>query len=81
MESLENTPIWRYLGLLIVVLGVLVGGTWLTVKVTTDFPSTITPPAPRRTGRNIWCQYERSRADRRRRNAVIGKHRLLGSDA
>ncbi len=36
MESLENTPIWRYLGLLVVVLGVLVGGTWLTVKVTTE---------------------------------------------
>ena len=54
MESLESTPIWRYLGLLVVVLGVLVGGTWLTVKVTTDFSCTITPPAPRRTGRNIW---------------------------
>ena len=36
MESLENKPIWRYLGLLIVVLGALVGGTWVTVKITTD---------------------------------------------
>ena len=37
MESLENAPIWRYLGLLVVVLGMLIGGTWLTVKVTTDY--------------------------------------------
>ena len=36
MESLENTPIWRYLGLLVVVLAMLVGGTWFTVKVTTE---------------------------------------------
>jgi diguanylate cyclase (GGDEF)-like protein len=36
MGSLENTPIWRYLGLLLAVLVVLVGGTWLTVKLTTD---------------------------------------------
>ena len=36
MESLENKPIWRYLGLLVVILAVLVGGTWVTVKVTTD---------------------------------------------
>ena len=37
MESLENTPIWRYLTFLVVILGVLVGGTWVTVKVTTDY--------------------------------------------
>ncbi len=37
MGSLENTPIWRYLGLLIVILSVLVGGTWVTVKFTTDY--------------------------------------------
>ncbi len=36
MENLENSPIWRYLGLLVVILGVLVAGTWFTVKVTTD---------------------------------------------
>ena len=36
MESLENAPIWRYLGLLAVVLAMLVGGTWFTVKVTTE---------------------------------------------
>ena len=37
MKSLENTPIWRYLGLLIVVLAILVGGTWITIKLTTDY--------------------------------------------
>ena len=37
MENLENTPIWRYLGLLTVVLAALVGGTWITVKLTTDY--------------------------------------------
>ena len=36
MKSLESTPIWRYLALLIVVLVVLVSGTWLTVKFTTE---------------------------------------------
>ena len=36
MKSLENTPIWRYLGLMVVVLAMLVGGTWFTVKVTTE---------------------------------------------
>ena len=36
METLKSTPIWRYLSLMVVVLGVLVGGTWFTVKVTTD---------------------------------------------
>ena len=36
MENLENTPIWRYLGLLMIVLVLLVGGTWTIVKITTD---------------------------------------------
>ncbi len=36
METLENTSVWRYLVLLVVVLGLLVGGTWITVKTTTD---------------------------------------------
>ena len=36
MGSLENKSIWRYMGLLLVVLAVLVAGTWVTVKVTTD---------------------------------------------
>ncbi len=36
MERFESTPIWRYLALMVVVLVLLVSGTWLTVKVTTD---------------------------------------------
>ena len=36
MESIENKPVWRYLGLLVVILALLVAGTWVTVKVTTD---------------------------------------------
>ena len=53
MEGLENLPIWRYLGLLVVVLGVLVGGTWLTVKVTTD---SLLYDNATRTAQN-WAQY------------------------
>ena len=36
MGSLENKSIWHYVGLLLAVLAVLVAGTWVTVKVTTD---------------------------------------------
>ena len=36
MENLENAPIGRYLGLLVVVLGLLVAGTWFIVMITTD---------------------------------------------
>ncbi len=36
METLENTSVWRYLVLLVVVFGLLVGGTWIAVKTTTD---------------------------------------------
>ena len=53
MESLENKPIWRYLGLLVVVLAVLVGGTWFTVKVTTDH---LLYQNATRTAQN-WAQY------------------------
>ena len=53
MESIENKPIWRYLGLLIVVLGVLVGGTWFTVKVTTEH---LLYENATRTAQN-WAQY------------------------
>ena len=53
MGNLENAPIWRYLGLLVVVLGVLIGGTWLTVKVTTDY---LLYENATRTAQN-WAQY------------------------
>jgi len=53
MENLENTPIWRYLGLLVVILGVLVGGTWITVRVTTDH---LLYENATRTAQN-WAQY------------------------
>ncbi len=36
MATLETTSVWRYLALLVVILGLLVGGTWITVKITTD---------------------------------------------
>ena len=36
MATRENRLIWRYFGLLIVILGVLIGGTWAVVKVTTE---------------------------------------------
>ena len=32
----ENQSVWRYLGMLVLILAVLVGGTWITVKTTTD---------------------------------------------
>ena len=53
MESLENTPIWRYLGLMVVVLAMLVGGTWFTVKVTTEH---LLYENATRTAQN-WAQY------------------------
>jgi len=37
MASLENTPIWRYVGMLVVILAMLMGGTWMTVKLTTEY--------------------------------------------
>ena len=36
MAMFENTSVWRYLGMLVLILGMLVGGTWITVKTTTD---------------------------------------------
>lgn len=36
MGDLENTPLWRYLALVVVVLGIVVSGTWFTVRITTD---------------------------------------------
>lgn len=33
----ENLSVWRYLGMLVLILGILVGGTWLTVKITSDY--------------------------------------------
>ena len=53
MESPESKPIWRYLGLLVVVLGVLVGGTWFTVRITTDH---LLYESATRTAQN-WAQY------------------------
>ncbi len=53
MASLENTPIWRYLGLLGLALVILVGGTWITVKVTTDH---LLYQNATRTAQN-WAQY------------------------
>ena len=82
MESLESKPIWRYLGLLVVVLGVLVGGTWFTVKVTTDH---LLYENATRTAQN-WAQYLAANMSDLEQIAAgetpsIGKHRLLGSDA
>ena len=36
MAMFENQSVWRYLGMLVLILAVLVGGTLLTVKTTTD---------------------------------------------
>ena len=36
MTMFENPSVWRYLGMLVLILGMLVGGTWITVKTTTD---------------------------------------------
>ncbi len=36
MAMFENQSVWRYLGTLVLILGILVGGTWITVKTTTD---------------------------------------------
>ena len=36
MAMFKNDPSGRYIGMLILVLGILVGGTWITVKTTTD---------------------------------------------
>ena len=53
MESLENKPLWRYIGLLVAVLVMLVGGTWLTVKFTTEH---LLYENATRTAQN-WAQY------------------------
>ena len=53
MENLENSPIWRYLGVLVMILGVLVAGTWFTVKLTTDH---LLYENATRTAEN-WAQY------------------------
>ena len=53
MKNLENIPIWRYFGLLIVVLGVLVGGTSFIVRATTDH---LLYQNATRTAQN-WAQY------------------------
>ena len=44
----------RYLGLMVVVLGLLVAGTWFTVRLRQTTCFIATPPKPRATGRNIW---------------------------
>jgi diguanylate cyclase (GGDEF)-like protein len=36
MAAFVNLAVWRYLGILVLILGMLVGGTWVIVKVTTD---------------------------------------------
>ena len=36
MATRETTLLWRYLGLFVGILGLLIGGTWITVKATTD---------------------------------------------
>ena len=53
MESLENIPLWRYVALSVVVLVALVGGTWFTVKVTTEH---LLYENATRTAQN-WAQY------------------------
>ena len=53
MASLASTPIWRYLGLLVVLLGALVGCTWFTVKATTEH---LLYENATRTAQN-WAQY------------------------
>ena len=37
MAMFENLSVSRYLGILALILGLLVGGTWITVKTTTDY--------------------------------------------
>ncbi len=37
MAMFENPSVSRYLGILALILGLLVGGTWITVKTTTDY--------------------------------------------
>ncbi len=36
MKALRTLATWRYIAMLIAILGVLVGGTWLTIKTTTE---------------------------------------------
>ncbi len=36
MTTLENTSVWRYVVMLVATLGLLVAGTWISVKITTD---------------------------------------------
>jgi diguanylate cyclase (GGDEF)-like protein len=36
MAKLVNPTFWRYFGMLVLILGMLVGGTWYTIKATTD---------------------------------------------
>jgi uncharacterized protein YneF (UPF0154 family) len=37
MAMFESMSVWRYFAMLVVILGVLVGGTWITVRTTTDY--------------------------------------------
>lgn len=53
MAMFENPSVWRYLGMLVLILGMLVGGTWITVKTTTDH---LLYQNATRTAQN-WAQY------------------------
>ena len=82
MASLESTPIWRYLGLLVVLLGALVGGTWFTVKATTEH---LLYENATRTAQN-WAQYLAANMSDLEQIAAgetpsSESHRFFGSDA
>ena len=53
MATLENTSVWRYLVILVAILGLLVAGTWISVKITTDH---LLYENATRTAQN-WAQY------------------------
>jgi len=53
MKRFGKSRVWRNLGTLVVILGVLVGGTWLTVQTTSDY---LLYQHATRTARN-WAQF------------------------
>lgn len=78
MNPLSNITLRTSVGLLFAILAILVSGTWLTVKITTDH---LLYRNATETARN-WAQFfgeqrERSGTDRRRRNAILGQYAVF----
>ena len=53
MKAFGSPSAWRYVGMLIMILGMLLGGTWIIVKTTTDY---LINQNATRTALN-WAQY------------------------